>query len=140
MNHALAAPTPRTGLRVPQVPRGLPYAVYAVVIAAVLGCGMAIANMQSPSAAHAAQLTPADTTSSADSARAAEPRMRSRCAGCGVVESIRTLEATGKLRDQFEFTVRMRDGSTRVSRTTGRGQWRAGDRIILMAGVHASGA
>ncbi len=139
MNHTFAARMPRAGLRLAQVLHGLPYAVYTVVIAAVLVCGIAIASMQSPSAARAAQQPRAGTTSSAGAALAAQPRVRSRCAGCGVVESIRTLEATGILRDQFEFTVRMRDGSTRISRTTGRGQWRAGDRIILMAGVHASG-
>lgn len=138
MNQALAARLSRTGSRLAQVLHGLPYAAYTLVIAAVLGCGMAIASMQSPWASRAMQ-QPLAGTASAGTARAVQPLARRRCAGCGVVESIRTLEATGSLPDRFEFTVRMRDGSTRVSRSSARGSWRTGDRIILMAGTHAGG-
>lgn len=138
MNHAFAARMSRTGSRLAQVLHGLPYAGYTLVIAAVLGCGMAIASMESPWASRAMQ-QPLAGTASAGAAHAVQPHARKRCAGCGVVESIRTLEASGNLPDRFEFTVRMRDGSTRVSRSTARGSWRTGDRIILMAGV-VSGA
>src|SRR5688572_6687951 len=36
---------------------------------------------------------------------------RTRCPGCGFVESIRRVEAAGLVPAAYEFTVRMRDGS-----------------------------
>ncbi len=127
MNHALAPA---------RAARKLPYAAFTVVIATVVVCGVAIANMPSRRLADQAAPVPMDDASATAAAeRAAVLPTRSRCVGCGVVESIRALDATGGLPAQFEFTVRLRDGSARVSRTIGRGTWHAGDRIILMAGA-----
>jgi hypothetical protein len=59
---------------------------------------------------------------------------RSRCPGCGVVQAIRPLSTVTGVSDNFEFTVRLRDGSLRISTAQGQGSWRVGDSIILMGG------
>lgn len=59
---------------------------------------------------------------------------RSRCPGCGVVEAIRPLSTVAGASGTFEFTVRLRDGSLRISIAQGQGSWRVGDRVILMGG------
>jgi hypothetical protein len=72
-------------------------------------------------------------------AGAAEPavktRARKRCeAACGVVEAIRQIDPVGVLPASYEFTVRLRDGSTRLSSAATQGKWRAGDAIMLIGG------
>lgn len=62
-------------------------------------------------------------------------RRRWSCGGCGVVESVRLLERTGDEPAAYEFTVRLRDGSTRTSTIANTARWRAGDRILLIGGV-----
>lgn len=145
MTHALAAREPRAGFGLAQTIRALPYAAFTLVVATVLVFSVGIANLPAVSpSGDAADAVPPGATRGAVAATppstdgpmsASEVRARTRCAGCGVVESIRPLEATANLPAAFEFTVRLRDGSARVSRTIGRGQWRAGDRIILMGGA-----
>jgi hypothetical protein len=56
----------------------------------------------------------------------------------GVVEAIRRIDHGGLTPASFEFTVRMRDGSARISTTTSAGNWRSGDRILLIGGASAS--
>lgn len=58
---------------------------------------------------------------------------RGRCATCGVVVGIRA-HPVG-----FEFTVRLRDGSTRISTAASRGTWHIGDAIMLMGGAVVAG-
>ncbi len=55
---------------------------------------------------------------------------RGRCATCGVVVGIRESPSSG-----FEFTVRLRGGSTRISNAATRGTWHIGDAVMLMGGV-----
>lgn len=53
----------------------------------------------------------------------------------GVVHTIRELAAAaGSDARRFEMTIRMRDGSLRVSNETGDAGWRAGDRVSLIGG------
>jgi hypothetical protein len=56
----------------------------------------------------------------------------------GVVETIRRIEHGGLIPASFEFTVRMRDGSARISTTASADSWRSGDRILLIGGTAAS--
>jgi hypothetical protein len=55
-------------------------------------------------------------------------------AGWGVVEAIRRVEHGGAVPASFEFTVRMRDGTTRTSSSASASKWRSGDRIMLIGG------
>lgn len=59
---------------------------------------------------------------------------RGRCATCGVVVGIRDSQPSG-----FEFTVRLRDGSMRISTAASRGTWHIGDAIMLMGGAAVAG-
>jgi hypothetical protein len=52
----------------------------------------------------------------------------------GVVEIIRKFEASGAVPAGYEFTVRLRDGSTRVSSDASAASWRVGDSIMLIGG------
>lgn len=61
-------------------------------------------------------------------------RPRADCAVCGVVEQIRPVENPNGPAT-FEFTVRMRDGSARVSVAQSADSWRRGDRIMLIGGA-----
>lgn len=62
-------------------------------------------------------------------------RTRSRGASWGVVETIRRVEHGGSLPATFEFTVRLRDGSTRISSSASASKWLTGDRIMLLGGA-----
>lgn len=138
MVRALVHRVPRAGFGVVRAVRKLPYAAFVLVIAIVAVCGMAIAHV--PSRWSAGTVEPSATESSSSAgARSVEPApARARCPGCGVVESIRPLAASAGQPSGYEFTVRLRDGSARVSRTDGPGSWRVGDRIILMSGAGES--
>lgn len=59
---------------------------------------------------------------------------RGRCATCGVVVGIRDSQPSG-----FEFTVRLRDGSMRLSPAASRGTWHIGDAVMLMGGAAVAG-
>jgi hypothetical protein len=52
--------------------------------------------------------------------------------GWGVVETIRRVEHGSSVPASFEFTVRMRDGTTRTSSSASVSSWRSGDRIMLI--------
>ena len=57
--------------------------------------------------------------------------------GWGVVEAIRRVEHGGTIPASFEFTVRMRDGTTRTSSSASVSSWRSGDRIMLIGSAVA---
>lgn len=59
---------------------------------------------------------------------------RGRCATCGVVVGISESQPSG-----FEFTVRLRDGSMRISQAASRGSWHIGDPVMLMGEAAVSG-
>ena len=69
-----------------------------------------------------------------------EPRAATRCTECGVVESTRSVAQGGNLPALHEITVRLRDGSIRVSSQLNPAQWRVGERIILIDGTGRRGA
>ena len=59
---------------------------------------------------------------------------RGRCPTCGTVVGIREVQPAG-----FEFTVRLRDGSMRISQAASRGSWHIGDPVMLMGEAAVSG-
>jgi hypothetical protein len=59
-----------------------------------------------------------------------------RCDDCGLVQTIRRTNPASGL-PVYEFTVRMRDGSTRDSSQATRGRWIEGDRVIVIGGPAA---
>ena len=85
-----------------------------------------------------AQVDVAVKAASASSPDASATGVRTRCAGCGFVESIRHVEAAGLVPAAYEFTVRMRDGSVQTSSDSSAGKWLVGDRIILVGGTKAT--
>ena len=80
-----------------------------------------------------------------------EARVFARCAECGVIVSMRKIErhkedpgpgADGdrdesrlKASRNYEFTVRMDDGSSRVIEAAYAAAWRRGERLIVIAGA-----
>lgn len=60
-----------------------------------------------------------------------------KCDTCGVVESIHRSEPSGITPVSYEFTVRLRDRTTRVSSVAGPGHWQVGDRIQLIGSYAA---
>jgi hypothetical protein len=70
---------------------------------------------------------------------AGSTRVRARCPACGVVQGIRRIAAAGDRPESYEFTVRLRDGSIRVSRDASQAKWHAGDNIMLIGGASPAG-
>jgi hypothetical protein len=50
----------------------------------------------------------------------------------GVVAVIRELQSDHNGTRRFEMTIRMRNGTMRVSNETGGARWRAGDKVFLI--------
>jgi hypothetical protein len=109
--------------------RCVPPAVLQGVMAAAVLCALA------PGAINATQVGVGVKAASASSPDASAKGVRTRCAGCGFVESIRHVEAAGLVPAAYEFTVRMRDGSVQTSSDSSAGKWLVGDRIILVGGT-----
>lgn len=77
------------------------------------------------------------------------PDTKPRCAECGVVESMREIDAaaaaagidrrggTGtmpaKPAKRYELTLRMGDGSRHIIASAGKGGWKVGERVIAIA-------
>jgi hypothetical protein len=97
-----------------------------VVAAAVAICGtIAVANVP---AARAVAATPL----------AAKVHKHPHCDACGVIQAIRRVDAADGHAPTYEITIRLRDGSTRTNRNATPGNWRAGDRIMLINGGRAA--
>jgi len=64
-----------------------------------------------------------------------EPRVRVKCAECGIVASKRQIEQAGAASKRFEITVRMMDGSSRAFMDANPANWRPGQRVILIDGA-----
>ncbi|MBE7369510.1 hypothetical protein [Ramlibacter pallidus] len=62
---------------------------------------------------------------------------RARCETCGVIESIRQIEAKGDAAASYEFAVRLPDGTLRYSRDPQPGRWQVGDAMQLIGGGRA---
>lgn len=68
---------------------------------------------------------------------APQPTARLRCAHCGVVELIRRMEPSAGQPADYELTVRLRNGSARVSTIVAAtaSAWAVGDPIMLLGGI-----
>ena len=111
------------------------------VIASIAGAMVALANVPvgswsselPPSAAETSPQSPGDLQS-ARKTEALAARVKSGCQSCGVVENIRRVAVAGSTPAVYEFTIRLRDGSTRVSNDASAAMWRVGDSIMLIGG------
>lgn len=122
-------------------------------IAAILVSGVAIGSLAiSAQAFDAAAAPAAPPEAAAAPAVAARGERAYRCAECGVIESMRKIEAPaetsgvdtpariadgnrGKPLQEYEISVRMQDGSRRVITDANPAQWRLGERVTIIAGV-----
>lgn len=77
----------------------------------------------------------ADSASTTLAVETVSPRMNGRCQTCGVVQVVRKLQTVGTSPAVYEMTVRLRDGSTRVSSHPSAAGWRVGDSIMVIGGA-----
>jgi hypothetical protein len=62
-----------------------------------------------------------------------------KCAGCGMVESMRPrVSDAADASERYEVTVRMKDGTIRVIPDANPGSWRIGERVTLIEGEGAA--
>jgi hypothetical protein len=61
---------------------------------------------------------------------------RTTCARCGVIESVREIDARGEQAAEstlsYEVTIRLQDGSRRVFNEATPRSWRSGTRVIII--------
>lgn len=109
-----------------------PLTLLPLLAVTVASAGVAAFMLIPASQAVAAVVAPA-----APSLVSKAPSGRDRgCESCGVVQTItRRDPATGLV--TYEFSVRMRDGSTRDSTGATRGSWIEGERVMLIGGTAA---
>ena len=67
------------------------------------------------------------------------PATKARCDECGEIASVRHVASAGNLPSTYEITVRMRDGSVRVTSDPTPADWRTGDRIKYIDGANPAG-
>jgi hypothetical protein len=127
--------------------RSLPPAALPFVVAVVVFSTVAVANVPvtgwldgSPEQAQRlAARAPEPEAAAVLGEGGGKARARTRCDACGVVEAIRRIDPVGDLPAAYEFTVRLRDGSTRLSSNASQASWRAGDNIMLIGGANPAG-
>jgi hypothetical protein len=125
-------------------PAALPFFIAIVVFSTVAMANVPVARWLESSLEYARQLpTPEAVGEAAQAALpaddgAAQARVRTRCDACGIVEAIRRIDPVGALPATYEFTVRLRDGSTRLSSDASPSKWRAGDAIMLIGGASSA--
>ena len=121
-------------------PGALPFIATVIVFSTVAMANVPVAIWLDGAPKHAQRLVPAHEqvpdTAAPVRQRAVNAGERARCAACGVVQAIRRIDAAGDTAETYEFTVRLRDGSIRVSSDASQAKWRAGDSIILIGGVN----
>ncbi len=117
-------------------------------IAATVVGGIAIASLailaQGANDAPAPEEAPAALVAPAT----AEPSIRNyRCADCGIIESMREIDAPGRIDTEsrggiearplrnYEITIRLQDGSMRVIRDPKPARWRHGESVTVIAGA-----
>ena len=141
MTHTLHLPIPRPALarrtfRLPAPAAWPPTLLWMGGI--VLFCVVALGTLP-----HAAWRTPAAHVVEAAAAAVEQiatvpvrSRARARCESCGVVEAIREMAPVGTSAAAYEFTVRLRDGSARISTVlhSSASAWVVGDSIMLIGG------
>lgn len=131
--------------------------IVAAGIAAILVSGIAVASIAMSSLGVDRVQAFAGPSEVAAAAAAAAPRARAyRCAECGVIESMRKIEAPGgntgsnasgrvaggkrgeigaQAARSHEITIRLKDGSMRVITDANPASWRSGERVTIIAGV-----
>ena len=118
-----------------RLPMALACFVAAVVFASVAAASTPLLSWMD-GAVEVAESLPtlpaSDTGVATPAAPANTARGRSTCDSCGVVESVRRLEPAAGMPAFYEMTVRLRDGSSRVTSIANTAQWHAGDRIMLI--------
>ena len=105
-------------------PGALPFIATVIVFSTVAMANVPITAWLDGAPEHAQRLVPV------------KARVRTRCAACGVVQAIRRIDAAGDMPESYEFTVRLRDGSIRVSSVASQAKWRSGDNIMLIGGAN----
>ncbi|HSI54604.1 MAG: hypothetical protein ACAH21_08915 [Ramlibacter sp.] len=80
------------------------------------------------------------STAKVSEARSAATAVAALAAAVGVVQAIRRVEHGEGEAASFEFTVRLRDGTTRTSHSASADKWRSGDRIMLIGGAATTAA
>lgn len=140
-----------------QVKRFLHLPVLVVGIAAILLSGIVIASLAFSGQQSDGVVAPHEAPDAAALAALAAPVSRARrCAECGVIESVREIEAAddnaaartparsaagqrgeieAKPRASHEITIRMQDGSMRVITDAKPANWRRGEPVTIIAGV-----
>ena len=125
-------------------------------IAAILVSGIAIGSLAISAQGFNGIPAPAEPPEAATAPAIAAVGARAyRCRECGVIVSTRALEAPhettgvnasgriaganrGEIKEKpvrnFEITVRLRDGSTRVVTDANPARWRHGEKVIIIAG------
>lgn len=143
MIHPLPSPALRTSparpLRLPVPASWSPTVVWIAGIAVCLVVALATLPRAAWADEASAAMSDAAAVLAPEAAPAAAPtsRARARCEFCGVVETIRLMDAVGTLPAAYEFTVRLRDGTARVSTVAGAtaSAWTVGDSIMLIGGT-----
>ncbi len=123
-------------------------------IAAILVSGIAIASLAISAQGFDGFAEPIEPAEPAAAPAIATPRARAyRCAECGVIESMRTIEAAdgttgvnapaaaaqrGGIEGarNYEITIRLQDGSMRVITDANPATWRHGERVNIIAGMN----
>jgi hypothetical protein len=112
--------------------RSLPASAVTALVAVAALCALFVAVK--PALGSAVRMEgPANSLAVAAQGEA-PARARFRCESCGVVESMNHMQAAGDQPASYEFTVRLRDGSSRVSSVASAGKWHIGDHIMLIGG------
>jgi hypothetical protein len=109
-----------------------------ILAAAALTGTIAIANV--PVSSRPTQEDAPEMIAAAPAAVAVDVKARKRthCSACGVIQAIRRVDAAEGHPPTYEITIRLRDGSTRTNSNATPGNWRAGDRIMLINGTRAA--
>ena len=105
----------------------------AVAMASLPIMGWLHASFKSIDRIFAQERTPEAALSAATSG-AGQARVKARCDECGVIDSMRRIDAVGDTPASYETTIRFGDGSTRVLRDASPPNWRPGERINLIGG------
>ena len=142
MNYALSLslPTPTAfEMNFVRAVRSLPSLTLPCFVAAVVFSTVAMANVPGMAWGQEAAMPEEAAAVSVPAHEGGKTgRAKAACAACGVVESIRAFEPVGDQPAGYELTVRMRDGSSRVSSLASSAKWQAGDRIMLIGAAPAS--
>jgi hypothetical protein len=115
---------PKSAQFLPIVAAGFAILVFTAVAVSALPFAEWLETAYRDAPAAAGQ--PAEETAAADAA--SEPRSKGRCKYCGIIESTRQVGA------RREVTVRLPDRTTQVFSESNPGNWRPGERVILIGG------